>query len=400
MKNLTKENIVKVNEKEIKLEEVINNLIFLPSADVLNFFQSLGLLVPRKLRMDVLRKALNPFVADEKLLNELLTDEERYRLRWYDGFSEHQLVNLLAKFRNEQLFSVYREELWLALLGYMFEKGVNENQLTELFEDAKVISKKTTSYPIDSLSFNNDLNPIFFDDPNTIDGLVPTIFRPILYKCSTLVEIREIGLKYDVSVPRRLKKAELLEIIKDELRERNALNAEVENQINNMNVISLQRFAITHDIKASIELKKEEIIEYILKNAKQTTEQYFKPTEFSAYEVAEGFEHLEQPEPVVEEVVPEPVVEEVVEEVVPEPAIEEPVVEEVVEEVAPEPVVEETEEVEQVLTNQINIIFPYVSAVKKKAFKKNFLEVEKEELAKKQQAEDRFKDTVPVRIID
>ena len=36
---------------------------------------------------------------------------------------------------------------------------------------------------------------MFYDEPNKIDGLSPEIFRPVLYKSSTLVEIREIGKK-------------------------------------------------------------------------------------------------------------------------------------------------------------------------------------------------------------
>lgn len=51
-----------------------------------------------------------------------------------------------------------------------------------------------------------------------------------------------------------------------------------------MTVIPLQRFAKNNDIKVSIELTKEEIIEYILKNAHQTKATYFKP-QTDAYKV-------------------------------------------------------------------------------------------------------------------
>jgi hypothetical protein len=51
-----------------------------------------------------------------------------------------------------------------------------------------------------------------------------------------------------------------------------------------MSVLLMQRYAIDNDIKASTELKKEEIIEYILSNAQETKETYYVP-ETEAYEM-------------------------------------------------------------------------------------------------------------------
>lgn len=311
MRKLTNSSIVKVNNKEINISEVLTLVTNLLAEEMLTFFTQAGITFPRQIRISALRTSLNPYVKDELLMEQKLTDEENYRLRWYEGYSEHQLVNLLHAINVNQLFINFKEELWLEILSYLFEHGISEESLNELFHQANKL-RTITLTAADSLNYNNTINALFFDEANTIDGLKPGIFRPVLYKCSTLVEIREIGRKYNVNVPRRLKKAELVEIIKDELKDRGELTAELEEQINKMNVISLQRFAINNEIKASIELKKEEIIEYILKNAEQTTKEYFKPSAFSAYEVIEGLEHLEEePEPVemVEEI--EPVVEEV-----------------------------------------------------------------------------------------
>ena len=108
--------------------------------------------------------------------------------------------------------------------------------------------------------------------------------RPVLYKSSTLTEIRDFGSKYGVNVPRRLKKNELAQIIINELKASGKLTEELENKVNAMSVIVMQRFAIDNDIKASTELKKEEIIEYILKNAKEIKEAYFVPESLEDYE--------------------------------------------------------------------------------------------------------------------
>ena len=84
----------------------------------------------------------------------------------------------------------------------------------------------------------------------------------------------------------------------------------------------MQRFAIEHNIKASIELKKEEIIEYILSNAKETKAQYYVPTNPGVYEEIKPTERF-----FVEDVQAEPIIEEEVEALQPEPMVDETVVE-------------------------------------------------------------------------
>ncbi len=344
---LTKDSVFLLNKKEIKIKDVLPPLVLLPAEQTVYFFDSIGLKVPRKLRIDALKVALDPVVKSRHVVHQMLSDEVNYRLRWYGNFSETQLVNLMPLFGDEELVVIYKEALWLSLLGYILEKKVSEENLTLLFNLANDYFANQEENRKDILKYNQGLNPIFFDEPGTIDGLTQELFRPILFKCSTLVEVREIGRKYGVNVPRRLKKKELLEIIKEELAKVNKLNESLEIELNAMNVIMLQRFAVDNDIKASIELKKEEIIEYILKNATETKEVYFSPSTGAEYEILEDFPEVPPAtEPVVEKpVVEEPVVEEpVVEEpVVEEPVVEEPVVEEpVVEEpVVEEPVVEE-----------------------------------------------------------
>ena len=80
--------------------------------------------------------------------------------------------------------------------------------------------------------------------------------RPVLYKSSTLVEIRELGSKYGVEVPKRLKKNQLADIIIAELKDRGLHTDAEEAKVRSMSILVLQRYAIDNDIKASTELKK------------------------------------------------------------------------------------------------------------------------------------------------
>lgn len=333
---------IKLGDKKTKVESMVHTLMYYPADKVVRFFESIGLTVPRKLRMTALRKELDGYVTSRQIVQQSLSDEVNYRLSWYDYFSESQLVGLVPLFKSEELERKSRESLWLDLVSYLIEKRVPERELVSFVNESKNHFANIGPVLEDSQSYHDKLNSIFIDQPNEIDGLMPELFRPVLYKSSTLVELREIGLKFGVDVPRRLKKYELVNIIIRELKNQEIYTPELEAQVKKLAVIQLQRFATEHNIKASIELKKEEIIEYILSNAKETKEQYYVPTNPGAYEEIKPTERFfvedEILEPAVEVV---PVVEEkpvVVETpVIEESKKEEPVVEPVQE---PQPKVE------------------------------------------------------------
>jgi hypothetical protein len=233
----------------------------------------------------------------------------------------------------------------------MVEKGVTPKDLKKIV-DLSIQHVRAVGLELPNMkTYNRELKDLFFDSMGRIDGLPPQKIRPVLYKSSTLTEVRDLGSKYDVDVPRRLKKTQLADIIVKELKDRGQHTEELETQIRAMSVIVMQRFAIDHDIKASTELKKEEIIEYILANAKETKEAYFIPESPQVYEkeVEEVSKHVEEEVKVVPQVVQ--VVEEPVEEVK-----EEPVSEDIVEE---NPVVvEEVSEVEEKVEEEIQEVAP------------------------------------------
>ena len=100
----------------------------------------------------------------------------------------------------------------------------------------------------------------------------------------------------------------MLDIILKKLQERGELTKELEQKLRNKNIILLERYAKDHDIKVSTELKKEEIIEFILSNAKETKETYYVPSSSAVYEKqVDEVEESVKVEPVV--VVQEKVVE-------------------------------------------------------------------------------------------
>ncbi|NLL69299.1 MAG: hypothetical protein GX232_03730 [Acholeplasmataceae bacterium] len=320
MSKLQRNTTIVINGVEHVVNDLVSKLAFLPSEEFSNFLKGIGLTVPKKLKIEVLKGVLHEPVSKTIEERANLADELGYRLTWFLRYSEFQLESLLKFYNSTSLNKKYLEQLWVELLSYMMDKKVDDKDFHKLVETSKKYNQLSDE---DILEYNLALKDSFYDEPHEIDGLSQNDFRPVLYKSSTLVELRELGKKYDVKVPRRLKKDQLAEIIITELKRREeGLTEEKEQEIKKMSIVLMQRFAKDNKVKASIELKKEEIIEYILSHATQTKEMYFLPSDSTTYE--------QEPEPMA----PAPVVEEVEEvvEVVEEVEVREVVVEEYEEE--------------------------------------------------------------------
>lgn len=372
MPKFTKDTEVLVGKKKLKVGEILSTIIYLPSSQILEFFNSIGLTVPRELRIFVLRENLREKVSETRKSRITLADELNYRLSWFTEYTETQLENLLVFFDDQKTFKKYLEELWTDLLGYMVEKQVPEFEIEKIYKQSLDFVKENKLVLPNLANYNLNLNPLFFDSYGRIDGVSPNKIRNVLYKSATLNEIRELGAKYGVNVPKRLKKNELADIIISELKDKGEYTEALENQIKSMSVIIMQRFAIDHDIKASTELKKEEVIEYILKHAQETKETYFVPTSRDVYEKDMNDETLEEKVETKEEKQQEVqeetstvalMVETVVEEPVSNMFVEE-IVEEVVEEVIEEknePMLETKTETKKEVIKEVEYVAPNIN---------------------------------------
>lgn len=281
MSRLKRDSNIVVAGTTYKVGDLVAQLANLPSSEVVGFLRAIGLTIPKKIRIAVLKKVLDKPVSETIAERANLADELGYRLTWFFRYSEYQLENLLKFYNSPSLNRMYLERLWQELLNYMKDKSVSDRDLKVLVD---LSEKYTQLSDEDILAYNLALKDHFYDEAGQIDGLSQDEFRPVLYKSSTLVELRALGNKYGVNVPRRLKKDQLADIIVAELRDRNQIDKELEEKIRKMSIVVMQRFAKDNDVKASIELKKEEVIEYILSNATQTKEMYFLPSDSTIYE--------------------------------------------------------------------------------------------------------------------
>lgn len=355
MKLKMEENILVVSHKVRDLEKVLEKLVSKDSKKVAAYLVENASL-PRELRISALRLVLNDYVKMAKEL--VLSDEFMYRLNWYEKFSEYQLVNFwnILATSNANVFDAEKEAVrfkrtfYLLLIMNAEEVGIQDKHIDELMK------LKTPESTIESFAeFMSESDGAFYDYEYNFDGMSYEDFKTTLKKCSTVADIRNIAAKYDINVPKRLKKEELVALVLDGLRRQGKVEDDTEAQLKKMSAISLQRFAKVNGIKASTEMKKDDIIEFVMNRIDTSSKAVRKPRiqlatlpELEEFKFSKDYlrevaafddeddSPVEAPAVVVEvaPVVEEPVVEEPVEEVA--PVVEEPVVEE------PAPAVEPT----------------------------------------------------------
>lgn len=274
---------ISLKNKEYPVSELTQSLAKLEPKKILEFFFSQNITgIARVRRIRLLKDVLFPYVVKTRQKLQSLASELNYRLSWFRIYSEYELENLLIYFNSKALNRQYLDELWCLFLNVMKENNVPDADILKLTKQAE----KSNYEPVKSIhEFNKGIWPLFKDPENVLDGLTPEEFRPVLFNSSTVKEIRELGKKYDVNVPFRLRKKQFIENIVEELKKRNEFDLDVEKEIEAKNVIQLERFCIDRKIPISSELKKEEIIEYILSHAAQTKGSYFVPEDHLGYEL-------------------------------------------------------------------------------------------------------------------
>ena len=254
-------NLLDVADKKLRLDDVINRLSAKKSNAVGEVLK--GINVPRALRINALRAVLNDYTKIAKELD--LTDEFMYRLNWYSKFSEVQLTifwEQLAE-KNADRFDVAKETEKLKKTFYLLLL-MNGEALGISFQTLKYLIGLPDAKNESMADFMAGLDPIFYDFHYHLDGMSYEDVNTVLGKSSTVNDIRRIAEKYGVDVPKRLKKDEFVQLVCDALRRQGKYSEEQEAELDKMSAITLQRFAKVNNIKASTEMKKEDVIDYLM----------------------------------------------------------------------------------------------------------------------------------------
>lgn len=210
-----------------------------------------------------------------------LSDETKYKLQnGLDDYTVRQLENLLKKgIKIDPL--EYMQGLMAFIMNYHSLYNLFERHFVNYCEENKDGSKQNFSYDV----VKDLIEHIFFDRDNQFDGVDIDIVRESLYNYSTTAELRRLAKEYNVVLPRRINKDQIKEHIVNMLTKRGEMVDEtLHAYLDKLSIMKLEQFAKSRNIKVSLELRKEEIIVFILE---------YRPVLLDIYNISEKFSKIE-----------------------------------------------------------------------------------------------------------
>ena len=321
-------------------------LVVIPFQELAKLITKYELKIPLYVHRFLLKEAIRPEVFQEALY-QTYTDEQKFRLRGYNNYS----IFLLEKLINDYnlAFSVARyKEMMLNLIFVNRESLLVKDNF---FQELETL-KKSYTVDLEVLKYHEFypmIEKVFYQQTGYLDGIAINQWHEEMLVSYTLGDLKGLGKKYEINIPRRINKNKLIEILEAKFK----LSAKEVEELQAMAVLDIEIYAKEKGFKISIDLKKIDMIEYLKfalgmlhihprKDFFDYDIPLFSDSEVVVQDIVE--EKIEEqyvPEEIHDEV--EEVLQDVIkEEVKPEPIVEEvvPIVEEKKEE-APKPVVVE-----------------------------------------------------------
>lgn len=323
-------------------------LLVIPLQDIINLLVKYEVKLPLYVHRFLLKETIRQEVFNEPLYSTY-TDELKFRLRGYDNFSIYLLEKLINDYNLN--FSLPRyKEMMLNLLFVNKEALVIKNNFFNDLEQLKhnyTVDLEVMKYS----EFYQAIQKILYEQPGFLDGISIHDWDEDMLTSYTLGDLKALGEKYNVKIPRRINKTKLIEILQAKFK----LSSDETELLETKSVLELEIYAKEKGFKISIDLKKTDMIEY-MKYALGMYNNYPKDDFFDyhipVFSDAEAVEEDIVEEVIEETYIPEEVhdeVEEVIIQPVKEEIIEETVKEEKVEEVKKEVKEEVKEEVKKVV---------------------------------------------------
>ncbi len=252
---------IKVNDKTYTLEALSERFVHIPTRKFIEIFRHNNVVLPRLLRMILLRKYLTPCIQDPRT-NSYFSKELTERLQYFEYFTEYQLEELLALLKEDIDYTLYVKDFWLDVLGM---KDVLElsNGLLNLLDSQ--VDENFAEYNI--LTFNILTSHIFGDKYGFIDGVSTEQLRMILKKSSTVTTLRNIAKKYNVSLPQNMTRNFFANLVVAKYKEDPQYTTENLKKIADANIESLEEFANSRNYGITANDELGSYIEYVILKA-------------------------------------------------------------------------------------------------------------------------------------
>lgn len=228
--------------------------------------------IPRKLRIKVLREVLEPRYLKEKeelekiqnetpKLLDLMSAFRLKRLKNYRLLSEFQLENDMIYYGDKQLENLFLEKFWKEMSTYIQTLDNAEIILADIdnIQKEKVNIKTICMY-------NRYFMKRVLDEENYFDGINLVDAVKHFNDTSFESEIRKLGDKYRLDLPKYWKKADLQLRLKKELKGRNLLTPALVEKIDRSSVKEIKVLLEENNLDSKTHITKEDLINIIIKS--------------------------------------------------------------------------------------------------------------------------------------
>ncbi len=234
-----------------------SSLVNIPSVEIVHLLKVNHIYLPDYLHKFILRETVSKYVFDKKLY-DTYTDEYKYRLRAYKNFSIYLLEKAITTYNLQPEDVEYKEIFFKVFLLNAKLYGVTNAFYAELEKlHQKFLKSKNKETFQETLA---NFQKIYYTPKGYLDGLCLSVIKESLVVSATLTDLHELGLKYNVDVPRRINKGKLLEIISARFQ----LKESEINELKKKSVLDLEIYAKNQGFKVSTDLKKSDMVEYII----------------------------------------------------------------------------------------------------------------------------------------
>lgn len=354
------------------------NMVVVPIKDIVERMKEHHIKLPLFIYRFLLKETIRDEVFESKRYQSY-TDELQYRLRNYDMHSIFLLDKLIHQYELPFDLPKFKEMLFNFLYLNKDTKDIDRSFFDQIIElkDHYELQVERMSYD----EFYQLIENRLFQTTGYIDGIHSNDWTDETLTSHTLGDLKDLGQKYGIKVPRRINKNRLIEILAAKLR----LTEEEVAHLSTKSILDIEIYAKDKGFRISTDLKKRDMIEFI----KFSLGMYHKDIPNDNYNYNIPIPKLE--EELEEEI--EEVKDEVIEDVIipDQPAEDDIIIEDIPEEeeIEEEIAIQETHEIEEIKEEE--------EVQVKKEIKKDLKKELKQEI--KEEIEEEEKD-LPSELVD
>ncbi len=255
-KSHKEEGYIFLYSKKVKISKLVDSFTVIPSREIVKYLKNKEIYLPYYLHKALIRKNIAPAIATAESLNKF-SDEMKHRLKWFDKFTIFQLEHLASGYQLNINVTEYKKDFWDIIIRNRTDLGINNLEFVKLQNLTMKYAKQPQEIYQD---IRQAFEEVYFEPVGYFDGTEIEEAKEVLTNATTLTEVRDLGKMYGVEIPRRINKKQLIDIVSIKLNFDQAKREEISKK----SILEIERYAKRRKVNVSIELKKSDMIEYIL----------------------------------------------------------------------------------------------------------------------------------------